>query len=121
MNGQENNLTWVSFLEKFFNDLPEENQLHTALRCLIAGGGMFSFFIAYLTVHYIPKLLVGQDTPINLLNFILIFLIALFLSGVLGFILAWKREKSGPVRLYVSGIVLSYFLFFSASLVQLLS
>ena len=43
-------------------------------------------------------------------------LLLLICMGVIvgfGFLLAWKRERTGPVRLYLSGVALPSFVFLS--------
>ncbi|MDE0208170.1 MAG: hypothetical protein OXP66_19315, partial [Candidatus Tectomicrobia bacterium] len=84
----------------WFEDLPECKQIPGGNRILISTFGVFTFVFLYLLVN-LDTVVTRSDAPISIL-ILPIFAYCI----VLGFLLAWKRERSGPVRLFISGVAL---------------
>ena len=97
---QRRNL-WHALAEHWFEDLPEGEELGPVVRGLVATAGTATFAVVYTLL--LKDVLTPFDAPV------LYFLMCLGMSGSLGFLLAWKRKRSGPVRLYLSGVVLPSF------------
>lgn len=82
-----------------FEDLAEGKGLALWVRWVVATSGVASYLLAdrlFGTSRALGGVLFGE----------LLLLLAAGFSFGLGFLLAWKRERTGPVRLYVSGFFL---------------
>ena len=100
---------WQALADHWFEDLPHGEQLHLPVRWLVATAGVASFLISFILLSSPSILSPQQDT-----GELLFLLIGVVFCVGLGFLLAWKRKQTGPVRLYVSGVALPAFLFLAA-------
>ena len=82
-----------------FEDLAEGNELASWVRCVVAAFGVMSYLVAD-RLFGASRVLSGPDATA------LEFLLSAGFALGLRFLLAWKRERTGPVRLYVSGFFL---------------
>ena len=82
-----------------FEDLTEGKELASWVRWVVATSGVMSYLVAD-RLFGASRVLGGPDTTA------LEFLLSAGFALGLGFLLAWKRERTGPVRLYVSGFFL---------------
>ena len=98
---------WQAFAEHWFEDLPNDEQLNLPARWFIATTGAATFVVAHILLS--ANVLDTNDAPGWLF-----FVICVGFSVGLGFLLAWKRKKTGPVRLYISGVALPSFVFLAA-------
>lgn len=99
---------WQAIAAHWFEDLPGGQELTGWARWLTASAGSATFIVIHLLLTS-PSVLGEPDLTVGA------FLVICFgFSGGLGFLLAWKRKRTGPVRLYVSGIALPAFVFFVA-------
>ena len=99
-NGSDNRRVWETVTAHWFEDLPENEQLSLYWRWLVAGCGTATFILANMLLQFSEVL----STDAALVSGYL--LISVGLTVGLGFLLAWKRKKTGPVRLFLSGIAL---------------
>ena len=93
---------------------PTANEWHWALRFAFTLAGSTTFFFAWFV--YIGPL-AFRATPDRVTDFY-IFLAAIAVPGALWFagITAWKNLSYGPVRLYLGGFLLLYFVWTLISL-----
>ena len=99
---------WQAVATHWFEDLQNGEELKGFARWLTASAGSATFIVIYLLLVS-PSVLEEPNLTVALF-----FIICFGFSGSLGFLLAWKRKRTGPVRLFVSGIALPAFVFFAA-------
>lgn len=99
---------WNALADHWFEDLPDDEQLGLAPRWSIAGFGVATYFLAYVLVESERVLSAPPQAQFGLL-----LMGSSFIVG-LGFLLAWKRPRTGPVRLFVSGVALPSFILLAA-------
>lgn len=92
---------WHALAEHWFEDLPKGEELGPVVRGLVATAGTATFTVVYTLL--LADVLKPFDSPVMYL------LMCVVISVSLGFLLGWKRRRTGPVRLYVSGVVLPSF------------
>lgn len=97
----------------WFTDLPTGQEIHGFVRWLIATLGS----IIFMGVYYLLAPQEVFDAPSEALTIIVF--ICLAISAILGFLLAWKRKNTGPVRLFISGITLPAFVLLVAHVATL--
>ena len=100
--GRKHRNLWEAFAAHWFEDLCEEEALGAFTRWLIASAGTATFVVAYM-------LLTAEVLNTGVVTTLELTLICIGTSGSLGFLLAWKRKRTGPVRLYISGVALPSF------------
>ena len=91
----------------WFEDLPKEKRLPLWKRWVTASTGTASFIGIYM--------LFEAEDVFSDLNVLASPLLTICITVVVGFgfLLAWKREHTGPIRLYLSGVALPSFVFLS--------
>lgn len=99
---------WDALSAHWFEDLPEGECLGLAGRWFIAGCGTATFFLATMLLQSSTVLSTDAEVLIGYVGISVGFILGL------GFLLAWKRPRSGPVRLYMSGIALPSFILLAA-------
>ena len=92
---------WQALAAHWFEDLCGDEALSAPARWLIATAGTATFVVAYMLLT--AEVFEAKATILELT------LICICISGGLGFLLAWKRKRTGPVRLYISGVALPSF------------
>lgn len=102
---------WDALSAHWFEDLPEKECLNLVERWFIATCGTGTFFLT----NFLLQLETALPTNPKILQGLL--LIAVSFAFGLGFLLAWKRPRTGPVRLFVSGVALPSFVLLSARIV----
>lgn len=104
-----------AFAKYLFEDLPDGENLPGLVRWLVATAGTVTFFIFSMSVY-------SQDTlrPFES-EFGSLFTMGLIYCMVLGYLVSWKRYRSGPVNLYVSGVALPSFVVFAARSTEIFS
>lgn len=96
------------FLDKHWMEaLSGGKELSPPVRWAIASSGSLTFFFVYF-------LITASELLFTIETIVLYLVIGFVFSGWLGVILAWKRERSGPVRLYISGVSLPSFVYLAA-------
>ena len=93
---------WQALAAHWFEDLCDDEALSAPARWLIATAGTATFVVAYM-------LLTAEVLDTGIATTLELVLICIGISGSLGFLLAWKRKRTGPVRLYISGVALPSF------------
>ena len=99
---------WDSLAAHWFEDLPDGERLGNAARWFLASCGVATFVLAVVLVQAEAVLTSDPDVLLG------IFLIGFCFTAGLGFLLAWKRPRTGPVRLFVSGVTLPSFVLLAA-------
>lgn len=106
--GRECRNFWTIVVAPWFEDLPEGERLSLPERWVTASIGTASFIGIYM--------MFTSETVFSVSDALTSLLLPLICMGVIvgfGFLLAWKRERTGPVRLYLSGVALPSFVFLS--------
>lgn len=93
---------WQHAREIWFEDVPKEDQISFGGRRFISTSVVIVFILLYISFDTRPIV-----EPLGLSTlFPLVFAIFAVVGIFLGFLLAWKRPQSGPVRLFLSGVTL---------------
>ena len=105
---------WQALADHWFEDLPEGKELKFIPRWFVATIGTVTFLSLYFNFSSESAL----DPIKSVVGGMELGIYAFFAVG-LGFLLAWKRERTGPVRLFISGITLPAFVLLAAKLATL--
>ena len=97
----------------WFAHLPTGQEIHGFVRWLIATFGS----IIFMGIYFLLAPQKVFDAPSEALTIVVFTCLAI--SAILGFLLAWKRNRTGPVRLFISGITLPAFVLFVAHVATL--
>lgn len=87
---------------------PSEEGLKGSTRWFVASCGTFIFFLTYIT--FIASEYKGSVLEPSPILFPLI--VGMVLTAGFGYLVAWKQPRSGPVRLFVSGVTLPAFVLY---------
>ena len=105
---------WQALAAQWFTPLPSGQELRLLSRLGVCCLGTGTFLVLY---RLFESPAVFQRPDLGIWGIILYYLIP---TVVLGFLLAWKREGAGPVRLYISGVTVPAFVLFVVRLATLL-
>ncbi|MDE0698602.1 MAG: hypothetical protein OXH76_22510 [Boseongicola sp.] len=94
---------WSKMADQWLEDLPKKVAMPTGVRWAIASSGVATYLIGLALFQS------GVIRFADVWEVILYFILFILISGYLGFILAYKRTRTGPVRLFLSGVALPSF------------